>query len=277
MQQIQEMDQLANTSNSPMMNKLMGTHQGHRSGMVNDQTTMPGVTMGGSAQAAMAMTNYHNLLARQNSMASNPNSIQQEASSSFNNSNQGQSSLINAQMSSLPVGGFPNAHLVRSFNNNNGVPQQQHLQASQSNQVLQQQLMQQMLQKMSQNRVATQLQQQQQQTFSGQNENSINAAGRNKVEFQSNATSAPVRTRPSISASARSQSPTSSISNSQKSAPRKSTSNAGGVDSTPKPLDIPQNTATMAEEDFPDIASELIGSGFFSQDFDSSMNFCWDS
>ncbi|CAM8996598.1 unnamed protein product [Rhodiola kirilowii] len=283
-QQIQEMEHLANTRGPPTdpqtMNKLMAAHPELKSPMVNNQAIMSSGTLGGTAQAALAMTNYHNLLARQNSRASNPNLIQQEASSSINNPNltpssavQGQVSLVNESMNNLPIGGFPNAHMVRSYNNNNGLPQQSHQQTSQSNQALQQHMMQQLLQEMSQNGGAVQVQQP---TLSGQNENRISTAGRNKVELRNNATSVSARARPSTSASARSQSPASSISNSQKTAPTNSSSNAGGVDSGPKVSDLPQNNSHMAEEDFPDIASELIGSGFFNHDFDGNMNFCWD-
>ncbi|KAK9914204.1 hypothetical protein M0R45_037995 [Rubus argutus] len=56
--------------------------------MNNNQHMASRGALSGSAQAALALTNYQNLLMRQNSMNSNANSLQQEASSSFNNSNQ---------------------------------------------------------------------------------------------------------------------------------------------------------------------------------------------
>uniref|UniRef100_A0A7N0RDG7 Transcriptional regulator SLK2 n=1 Tax=Kalanchoe fedtschenkoi TaxID=63787 RepID=A0A7N0RDG7_KALFE len=284
MQQIQELEQVGGArgppTNPPAINKMMGAHSGLKNPMINNQAINPSGTLSGPAQAALAMTNYHNLLNRQNSRTSNhPNSIPQDVSSAINNSSQipssviqGQSSLAQGSMHELSVGGFPNTHLVRSFNGHNGVPQQSHPQTSQSDQALQQRMIQQLMQEMTNNGGVSQAQQP---AFSGQNENNMSAAGRNKVEFVNNG-SASARARPSTSASARSPSPTSSISNSQKAAPTNSSSNAGGVDSEPKVGDLPKNSH-MAEEDFPDIASEFIGTGFFNQDFDGNLDFCWET
>ncbi|CAM8944805.1 unnamed protein product [Rhodiola kirilowii] len=279
MQQTQEMEQLANARGPPTtMNKLMAAYPGRNNSMLNNQAIMHSGTLGGAAQAASDMTNYHNLLARQNSRTLNPTSIQQESSSFINNSNllrrsvvQGQSSLVQGPMQNLPAGGFPNAHLMRSINNN-GLQQQGHPQTSQSNQALQQQCMiQQLMQEMSNNGGPPQVQQP---IFSSQNENITSAAGRNKVELRGNATSASARAGPSTGLSARSPSPTCSISNSQK-APTNSSSNAGGVDSKPKASDLPQDYDCMAEDDFPDISSEFLRNGFF--DIDANLDSLFDS
>uniref|UniRef100_A0A7N1A4G2 Transcriptional regulator SLK2 n=1 Tax=Kalanchoe fedtschenkoi TaxID=63787 RepID=A0A7N1A4G2_KALFE len=289
--QIQEMEQLESArvppTNPTTINTMMAAHPGLKNPMINNQALNPSGNLSGPAQAALAMTNYQNLLNRQNSRTSNPNSLPHDASAAINNPTQipssvvqGQSSLVQGSMPNLPVGGFPNAHFVRSFKANNGVPQQSHQQTFQSSQALQQRMFEQLLQEMSNNGGASEVQLP---TFSGQsgkNENNTSAAGRNKVEFRNNAisgsASAAPRARPTTSASARSPSPTSSISNSQKPAPANSSSNAGGVDSEPKVTDLPKINH-IAEEEFPDIASEFMGNGFFNQDFGGNLDFCWDS
>lgn len=125
-------------------------------------------------------------------MNSNPNSVQQDASSSFNNSNQNPSTtfqgppFVPGSMQNLPISGFSNPHLPqqpqqaqqlqqRSLSSNS-LLQQNHLPSSQSNQALQQQMIQQLLH-MSNNSSGSV----QQQPISGQN---VNGNGtRNGLSF----------------------------------------------------------------------------------------------
>ncbi|CAM8906026.1 unnamed protein product [Rhodiola kirilowii] len=283
MQKFQELEQLGSICGPPTnpktVNNWMATHPGYKNHMVHNQAMIPSETLSGPTQAPLGTTNYHNVQTRQNSRTLNPNSLQQEAAFSVNNSNQIPSSVVQEQsplvqglMNNLPVGGFPDVHLVRSFNVNNDLLRQRNPQFSQSNQTLQQRMIHQLMQEMSSNGGAPV----QQPTFSGQNGTSMSAAGRKKVEFCNNAASDSAKARPCTNASARSPSPTSSISNSQKAAPTNGGSSADGVDCKPKVSDPPQNYC-MAEEDFPDIASEFIGNGIFDHDFYGNLNFSWDT
>ncbi|CBI31834.3 unnamed protein product, partial [Vitis vinifera] len=117
MQKMQEMEQLANVQGLPTdrntLNKLIALHPGLNSHMSNNPHMVNRGALSGSAQAALALTNYQNLLMRQNSMNSNPSSLQQEGPSSFNSSNQSPSStfqgpatLISGSMHNLPGSGF---------------------------------------------------------------------------------------------------------------------------------------------------------------------------
>ena len=164
MQKMQEMEQLASVQGMPTdrntLNKLMALHPGLNNQMNNNHQMVNRGALSGSAQAAMALTSYQNLLMRQNSMNSNHSSLQQEASSSFNNSNQSPSStfqgaaaFIPGSMQQVPASGYSSPHLPpqqpqqpqqlqqRSMSSNNML-QQNHPQTTQVNQALQQQMLQ---------------------------------------------------------------------------------------------------------------------------------------
>ena len=122
MQKMQEMEQLANVQGLPTdrntLNKLMALNPGLNNHINNPHNMVNRGALSGSAQAALALNNYQNLLMRQNSMNSSPGSLQREGSS-FNNSNQSPSSalqgagpaLIPGPMQNSSVSGFPSPRL----------------------------------------------------------------------------------------------------------------------------------------------------------------------
>ncbi|XP_054785847.1 probable transcriptional regulator SLK2 isoform X2 [Prosopis cineraria] len=175
MQKMQEMEQLASVQGLPTdrntLSKLMALHPGLNNQISKNPNLGNRGTLSGSAQAALALTNYHNLLMRQNSMNSNPNSLQREASSSFSNSNQSPSShfqgaaaaLLPGSMQNLPVSGFSSPHLSPQHQQQhlqqlkqrslsaNSLLQQNHPQGSQTNQALPPQMLRQLVQELSNN------------------------------------------------------------------------------------------------------------------------------
>ncbi|KAK9059649.1 hypothetical protein SSX86_020353 [Deinandra increscens subsp. villosa] len=94
-QKMQDMDQVSS--------KLVSLNPGVNSSLVNNSHYMGncGSLLTGSALAALAPSSYQNMLMRQNSMNSNS---RQEASSSFNNSNE--NGYLFHGSTSMPVGGF---------------------------------------------------------------------------------------------------------------------------------------------------------------------------
>lgn len=286
MQKMQEMEQLANVQGLPTdrntLNKLMALHPGINNPMNNNHHMVGRGALGGSAQAALALSNYQNILMRQNSMNSNPNSVQQDASSSFNNSNQNPSTtfqgppFVPGSMQNLPISGFSNPHLPqqpqqaqqlqqRSLSSNS-LLQQNHLPSSQSNQALQQQMIQQLLH-MSNNSSGSV----QQQPISGQN---VNGNGtRNGLSFGSN-TSAAAPTSSNVSGGGAGPAP--SRSNSFKAAASNSDSSAAGGNNgfNQRALDLPQNLH-LQEDMVPDISHEFTENGFFNNDLDDTMGYGW--
>ncbi|XP_019431318.1 PREDICTED: probable transcriptional regulator SLK1 [Lupinus angustifolius] len=125
-------------------------------------------TLSGSAQAALELSNYQNILMRQNSMSSSPGPLQREGLS-FNQLNQSPSSSLQGTASALIPGsmqnstsrGFPSPHhlpprlqhpqLQQRSLSANGLPVQNYSQGSQGNQAIQQQFIQHLLQDMSNN------------------------------------------------------------------------------------------------------------------------------
>ncbi|KAI3517643.1 hypothetical protein L1887_16858 [Cichorium endivia] len=82
------------------LSKLVSLHPGLTNPLTNNnsQHMGPRAPLNGTSQAALALSNFQNMLMRQNSLNSNS---QQEASSSFNNTNQNypfQTGLLNPQM-----------------------------------------------------------------------------------------------------------------------------------------------------------------------------------
>ncbi|XVF53667.1 hypothetical protein PTKIN_Ptkin05aG0117200 [Pterospermum kingtungense] len=283
MQKMQEMEQLANVqgplTDRNTLNKLMALHPGINNPMGNNHHMVGRGTLSGSAQAALALTNYQNLLMRQNSMNSNPNSLHQEASSSFNNSNQSPSSnfqgpaaMLSGSMHTLPVSGLSSPHLPaqqpqqqqRTLSTNNLI-QQNHPQSSQGNQALQQQMIQQLLHEMSNNNPGVQ-----QQSLSGQNVNG--SVGRNGGGFGSN-TTAPAASTSNVSGSVAGLAP--SRSNSFKAASNSDSSAGGGNNGfNQRAPDLPQNLH-LQDDIVPDIAHEFSENGFFNSDLDDNMSYGW--
>ncbi|GKU89384.1 hypothetical protein SLEP1_g3526 [Rubroshorea leprosula] len=280
--QMPKIEPVANVQGLPTdqntLNKLMALHPGINNPMGNSHDMVGQGTLGGSAQAALALTNYQNLLIRQNSMSSNPSSLHPEASSSFNNSNQSPSSTLQGHASllprSLPASGLASPRLSaqqpqqqlqqRSLSANNLI-QQSHPQVTQGNQTLHQQMIQQLLQEMSNNTGGVQ-----QQSLSGQNLNG--SVVRNGGGFGSN-TSAPPAPPSNVQGTA--SGPAPSRSNSFKAASNSESSAAGGNSGiNQRAAEVPQNLH-LQDDIVSDIAHEFTENGFFSSDLDDNMGYCW--
>ncbi|KAA3455849.1 putative transcriptional regulator SLK2 [Gossypium australe] len=269
MQKMLEMEQLANVQGLPTetntLNKLMALHPGINNQTGNNHNIVGREALSSSAQTALALTNYQNLLFRQNSMNSKPSPLHQEASSSFNNSNrspssnfQGPAALLPRSMHTLPVSGLSSPHVLaqqpqlqRHTLTANNLIQQNHLLPSQSNQALQQKMIRQLLHEMPNNNTGVQ-----QQSWSGQSENA--SMGRNGMGFGSNTTAAATSNMSgSVARAAPSQS------NSYRAASNSDSSPAGGNNvSTQRAPDLPQNLH-LQDDIISDIAHELMENGFF--------------
>ncbi|XP_027362936.1 probable transcriptional regulator SLK2 isoform X3 [Abrus precatorius] len=290
-QKMQEMEQLTNVQGLPTDQntlKLMAMHPGLNKINTNHNMGNRGA-LSGPAQAALALTNYQNLLMRQNSMNSNSaGSTLREGSSSFNNSNQSPSSslqgaaaaLIPGSMQNLSVSGFTNPHLQqqqqqqqqqhqlqqlqqRSLNATNNLPQQNHSQGSQGNQALQQQMIQQLLQ-MSNNNGGVQPQ-----SLGGP---SINGSmAKNGLGFGGQA---PPVTAGTTTVSG-SNGPVPNRSNSFKAASNSDSSAAGANNGfNQRTADIPQNLH-LPEDVGQDIGNDFLDSGFFNSDLDDNLGYDW--
>ncbi|KAL5744538.1 hypothetical protein ACOSP7_027404 [Xanthoceras sorbifolium] len=287
MQKLQEVEQLASAQGLPTdrntLNKLMALHPGINNMNNNHHMVGRGAALSGSAQAALALTNYQNLLMRQNSINSNnPNSIQQEASSSFNNSSQsptssfqGPASFMPGSMQNLSASGFSSPHLSppqpqqlhqRSLSGNN-LLQQNHPQSSQGSQSLQHQMIQQLLQEMSTNSGGGV----QQQSLSGQANGMLARNG----SFRSNSP-APSAAAPATSnVSGGVAGPTTSRSNSFKGPSNSESSGAGGNNGfNQRAQDLPQNMH-LQDDLVQDIAHEFTENGFFNGDLDDTIGYGW--
>ncbi|XP_050220676.1 probable transcriptional regulator SLK2 [Mercurialis annua] len=276
MQKMQEMEQLANVQGLPTdrntLNKLMALHPGINNHVGNNPSMAGRGALSGSAQAALALTNYQNLLIRQNSMNSNSSSHQQEGGSPFNNSSQSPSSnfqgpgaFVPGSLQNLPASGFSSSQITpqqpqqqhRTLSGNN-LLQQNHSQSSPGNQALHQQMIQQLLQEMSNNSGGGV----QQHSLSGQN-GSV-SMGRNGVCFGSN--SAP---SPAMSGHAPSRS------NSFKATSNDSSAAAGNSGFNQKVTDLAQNLH-LQDDIVSDIAHEFTENGLFnSGDLDDNMGYGW--
>ncbi|XP_059629333.1 probable transcriptional regulator SLK2 isoform X2 [Cornus florida] len=275
--QTREMEQLAGiqglASDPNALNKLMALHPGVNNQMNNNHHTFCQGASNGSAQAALAPTNYQNLLMRQNSMNSSSNSFQQEALASFNNSNQnpsstfqGPTSLLPRTLQNLPATGMSNSQMPQQQQlqqrslNNNGILQQSHFPQSQGSQALQQHMIQQMLQDMNNNTVRGV----QQQSLSGHNVNG--SVARDGLGFGSNNIS---------TASAASGNgpgsvigPTPSRSNSFRGVSNSDSSAAGSNNgSNQKAVDLPQNFH-LSEGMVQDMPHDFTEYGFFNSDIE---------
>ncbi|RYR56322.1 hypothetical protein Ahy_A05g022052 isoform B [Arachis hypogaea] len=281
-QKIHEMEQLANAQGLPTdrntLNKLMALNPGLNNPINNNLNMGNRGALSGSAQAALTMSNYQNLLIRQNSMNSSPGSIQREGSSSFNNANQSPSSAMQVAAASAFIpgsmqnsAGFPSPHLppqqrqqhlLQRSASANGLLQQNHSQGSQGNQALQQQMIQQLL--MSNNNGGVQSQ-----SLSGPNANGNIA--KNGLSFGGHSPT-PSITGGSINVSGN-NGPVSR-SNSFKVASNSDSSAAGGNNGiNQRTPDMPQNI--LLQDVVPDIVSDFTDSPFFNSDLDDNMGFGW--
>ncbi|KAG4939715.1 hypothetical protein JHK86_045856 [Glycine max] len=284
MQKMQEMEQLANVQGLPTdrntLNKLMTLNPGLNNHINNTNNMVGRGALSGSAQAALALNNYQNLLMRQNSMNSSPGSLQREGSS-FNNSNPSPSSalqgtgpaLIPGSMQNSPVGGFPSPHLTPQQQQQqllqqrtlsaNGLLQQNHSQGSQGNQALQQQQMiQQLLQEMSNNNGGLQSQ-----SLGGHNANgniskNTMGFGGHTPSLSGGSANVPGNNRPI------------SRNNSFKTASNSDSSAAGGNNGfNQRTSDMQQNL--HLQDVAQDIGNEFLDNPFFNSDLDDNMGFSW--
>ncbi|KAJ4822625.1 hypothetical protein Tsubulata_037268 [Turnera subulata] len=285
MQKMQEIEQLANAQGLPTdrntLNKLMALHPGVNSHVGSNHQMVNRGALSGSAQTALALTNYQNLFMRQNSMNSNSNSLQQDVSSSYSNCNQspsnyqGAGAFMPGSLQNLPASGFSSPHLPpqqpqqlqQRVLSSNSVLQQNHMQPSQGNQALQPQVIQQLLQEMSHSSGGAV----QQHSVAGQNGNG--GVARNGLGYCSNSLAASAATA-TISVNATGPAP--SRSNSFKGPSNSESSSAVGGQSgfNQKVPDLPQNLG-LQDDMVQDIAHEFSDNGFFNNDLDDNMGFGW--
>lgn len=279
MQKMQEMEQAGGLpSDRNTLNKLMSLNPGLNGTMSNNQQLVGRGALTGSAQAALALTNYQNLLMRQNSMNSAHNSShQQEASSPFSTSSQpttpGHSGILPGSFQNQPVGGFSSGQASQrqqlmqqhSANGNGLLHQHQSLQ-SQGSQALQQQMIQQLLHDMSNKNNGTAPPHQ---SMSVQNQGGGNMS-REGVGFRSSPTVSGAGNAPANSAG-RPPSRSNSFNASNAEPPTSAGNNIGFNDKT---SDLSQNLH-LSDELVPDVAHEFSENGFFNNDLDDNMNFDW--
>ncbi|KAL0358987.1 UNVERIFIED_CONTAM: putative transcriptional regulator SLK2 [Sesamum angustifolium] len=243
MQKLQEVDQIGGVQGLPTdrtaLNKLMPVHPGLSSQMNNNQHVGGRGALSGSAQAALALTNYQNLLMRQNSMNSTNNSNQQEASSPFSTTSHG--------LTTAPLGS--SATITSAFTKWSSMLQQSQSLPFQGSQALEQQMIQQYLQDMSRKNNGTTIPQQ---ALSAQNPSGNALAG--GLGFRNSP--APTGTGHG-QGSVHGQPP--SRSNSFKGASSNSESSAR-IGFSQKASDLPQSLH-LSDEMVPDIANEFIENG----------------
>lgn len=267
---MQEMEQFASVHGLPTdrntLNKLMALqHPGLNNQMSHSPNMAHRGALSGSAQAALALTSYQNLLMRHNSMNSNQISLQQEASP-FSNSSQSPSATFQGPKL-LPSSGYCSPNLPPHQGAQNGLKNllPQNPNPSQVNQTPQQQMIQQLLQEMSSNNGSRGgIQQSHAQVRSGM------AFGNNSLAPpQSQAQ--PASSNILGQAPSRSNSFKGTASNSDSSAPPAASSNGftpGRVPDMPQGLHLPDDLVS-------DIAQEFTENGFFSSDLEDTMGFGW--
>ncbi|KAK4436328.1 putative transcriptional regulator SLK2 [Sesamum alatum] len=282
MQKLQQVDQIGGVQGLPTdrtaLNKLMAMHSGLSSQMNNNQHVGGRGALSGSAQAALALTNYQNLLMRQNSMNSTNNSNQQEASSPFSTTSQGlttappgASGNLSGTLQNPPSSGFSSCQIPQQQQlhlhspTGSSIMQQSHSLSFQGSQALEQQMIQQYLQDMSRKNNGTTAPQQ---ALSAQNPGgNISTSG---LGF---------RNSPAPTATGHGQGivhgQPPSRSNSFKGAASNSESSAH-IGFGQKASDLPHSLHSP-DEMVPDIASDFIENGFFNNDLDDNMNFSWKS
>ncbi|KAJ8752799.1 hypothetical protein K2173_008534 [Erythroxylum novogranatense] len=285
-QKMQDVEQLASVQGLPTdrntLNKLTALQPGINNHMSNNHHVVNRGALSGSAQAALALTNYQNLLMRQNSMNSSSNLIQQESPSSYNNSSQssspnfqGSAGFMPGSVQNAPVSVFSSASLPlqqphqlqqRSLSTNS-LLQQNYPQPSQGIPALQQQQQQQMIQQL--------LQEMSSNSGGGMQQhigvlNGHGTVPRTGIGFGSNPSATPV-TRSMMSGSI--SGPAPSRSNSFIAAV--SNNDSGGNGSfNQKVSDLPQNLH-IPDDLVQDIANDFTEPGFFNSDLDDNMDYGW--
>ncbi|KAL2227111.1 UNVERIFIED_CONTAM: putative transcriptional regulator SLK2 [Sesamum indicum] len=255
------------------LNKLMAMQSGLSSPMTNNQQMVGRGPLTGSAQAALALTNYQNLLMRQNSMNSTHNSsLQQEVSSPFSTSSQapttpGPSGVLPGTLQNSPVSGFSSGQALQQQHSpsGNGLLQQNQSLPAQGSQALQQQMIQQLLQDMSNKNNGTAIPQQ---SLSVQNQ--AGNTSRDGLGFRG----APATTASGNGPGNAVGNPPSR-SNSFKAASNvESPTPVGNMGFSQKTSDLQQNLH-LPDELVSDVAHEFTENGFFNSDLDDNMNFSW--
>ncbi|KAL0317749.1 UNVERIFIED_CONTAM: putative transcriptional regulator SLK2 [Sesamum angustifolium] len=255
------------------LNKLMAMQSGISSTMTNNQQMVGRGPLTGSAQAALALTNYQNLLMRQNSMNSTHNSsLQQEASSPFSTSSQapttpGPSGVLPGTLQNSPVSGFSSGQALQQQHSpsGNGLLQRNQSLPAQCGQALQQQMIQQLLQDMSNKNNGTAVPQQ---SLSVQNQGGN--VSRDGLGFRGAPTTTAAGNGPG---NAVGNPP--SRSNSFKAASNgESPTPVGNMGFSQKTSDLQQNLH-LPDELVSDVAHEFSENGFFNNDLDDNMNFSW--
>ncbi|KAI3735230.1 hypothetical protein L6452_14721 [Arctium lappa] len=238
MQKMQEMEQLSSIQGLPAdrnaLSKLVSMHPGLSGPLSNTSHHMgsQGGGLSGSAQVALAQSNYQNMLMRQNSMNSNS---QQEASSSFSNPNQN---------------GYPFQASANMLQQRPMFQVQQQSPSNSGSQAMQQHMIQQLLQDMS------------------NGGGSGGGGAKPSVSGQSGASGSMGREglRYGISSSGTSPRPPAvpTRSNSFKGASRSDSSagGGGGGNVNQKASDV----AHLCDDIVQDIGSEFTGNGFFDND-----------
>ncbi|XP_020220640.1 probable transcriptional regulator SLK2 isoform X2 [Cajanus cajan] len=286
MQKMQEMEQIASVQGLPTdrntLNKLMALNPGSNNHMNNTHNMVNRGGLSGSAQAALALNSYQNLLMRQNSMNSSPGSLQREGPS-FNNSSPSPSSALQGSgpalnpgsMQNSPGSGFPSPHLTPQQQQQqqllqqrtlsaNSLLQQNTSQGSQGNQALQQQqVIQHLLQEMSNNNGGMQPQ-----SLGGPNANGNMA--KNALGFGGHT--------PTVSgggsANVLGNNGPISRNNSFKTTSNGDSSAAGGNNGfNPRTSEMPQNL--HLQDMIPEIGHEFADNTYFHSDLDDNMGFGW--
>ncbi|XP_010521351.1 PREDICTED: probable transcriptional regulator SLK3 [Tarenaya hassleriana] len=161
-QKMQEMEHLVNSAPNSQMALPQGmmmmtspTNSSNSNSNNHNQMVGGRGALSGSAQAAMALTNYQSMLMRQNGM--NGNAVQPPPflNQSPTNSNPSpSSSALQRQNQNLPMAGFSSPQQHRTINTSataNMVQQNHHLQQGNNQSLQEQQMMRQLLQEMSSN------------------------------------------------------------------------------------------------------------------------------
>ncbi|KAL7107177.1 hypothetical protein ACP275_06G037900 [Erythranthe tilingii] len=283
MQKMQEVEQGGGGGGPPddrsTLNKLMALHPGLNGSINNNNNNNSnnnnsnnnnqqhlvgrggGGAVNGTAQAARALSNYQNLLMRQNSMNSNPQ--QQEPSSPFNNT-------PGTLQHNSPVSGQASQVQQQQHSpTRNGLLQQNQAQGGSSggsSQALQQQMIHQLLQDMTNKKNGTVPVQQNHQGGGGSMSNDGGGLGYRASQAM---TSAGKETGNGAGYHPPSRSNSfKTASNSESPAP------AGNVGFGQKSSDLSDNLQ-LSDEFVSDVAHEFAENGFFNNDLDDNMNFSW--
>ncbi|KAK1366618.1 putative transcriptional regulator SLK2 [Heracleum sosnowskyi] len=273
LQKMQELEQLASGQGLPTdrgtLSKLAAQHAG-----LNNQinSNNQSAALSGSPRASLALSNYQNMLMRQNSFNSNSNSLQHETPS-FNNSNQkasssfqGSASLLSGTVQNSPASGFSSSHVLqppqRSLNVS-GIVQQNHPQSPRDSQSLQQQMIQRMLHDINSNNKTGGLLPQQQ-PLAGCRAN-VNEGG-DGLGFGSNTYTG---TAAQTNRAGTTNGPVPTRSNSFKGVSNSDSSAAGGNNGSTQKASDPQNLH-LSDELAQDIAREFSEHGLFS-DLEETM------